>query len=260
MTELLLVVPFIVLSQPDKTWKVGDETLLTRVKANPQDYLGKVFIICGGVQVDDYYIWAPYDDRAKDTHYSLEFREAAKDMESFSGESAHLYLSKQRGKPIMDALMKVAEDTVGPNLYKTVRVKVTLRPEVYARDKHWDLLEVLDVQFGDREKKQWGPWATEQAEKDRIKNFKEAQRRAEQEAEQKAQDQAEQKKAIRAAKRRTWKSGTHSVEAELIKVVRGIVHLQRLDNGQQITIPMEKLSKEDQEFITGRKWESAVPK
>ena len=63
-----------------------------------------------------------------------------------------------------------------------------------------------------------------------------------------------------AAKRRTWTSGEYTVEAEFITAIGNTVRLKRLDNGREITVPMDALSKEDQEFITKRKWRRAGEK
>jgi len=59
---------------------------------------------------------------------------------------------------------------------------------------------------------------------------------------------------IEVAKRRTWTSGQYKVEAQFVSFISGKVTLKRLDNGKEITLPMELLSKEDQEFIRQRKW------
>ena len=56
------------------------------------------------------------------------------------------------------------------------------------------------------------------------------------------------------AKLRTWTSadGRFHVEAELVKMVAGVVHLKRKDNGQVIQVPVDKLSEEDQKFLRKR--------
>ena len=60
---------------------------------------------------------------------------------------------------------------------------------------------------------------------------------------------------------RTWndKSGTHKIEAKLLKVDQGNVVLKRTD-GKEVTVPLEKLCDDDQKFvakISGTKVESA---
>jgi hypothetical protein len=59
------------------------------------------------------------------------------------------------------------------------------------------------------------------------------------------------------AKWRTWTSGSHTVHAKFIKAVSGTVHLQRND-GSKATIPMEKLSEEDQRWIRDKAWMKAT--
>lgn len=52
---------------------------------------------------------------------------------------------------------------------------------------------------------------------------------------------------------RTWSSadGKFRVEAELVKMVAGIVHLKRKD-GQVIQVPIDKLSEEDRKLLRKR--------
>jgi len=83
----------------------------------------------------------------------------------------------------------------------------------------------------------------------------EAEQAAKQAAE-KAKQEAIQaaKKKVEEAKRRTWTSGKYKVDAVFITVISGKVRLKRVDNGKMIMVPLERLSKEDQEFIRERKW------
>ena len=56
-----------------------------------------------------------------------------------------------------------------------------------------------------------------------------------------------------AAKLRTWQdaSGKFSVEAEFVTSMAGVVKLRKTD-GTTISLPMEKLSDEDQQYIRKR--------
>ena len=63
--------------------KLGDETRLTMVEANTRDYIGKTFILVGGVSVWDIYSSAYRD--AKGTHVSLNFGEVRQDR-TFTGK------------------------------------------------------------------------------------------------------------------------------------------------------------------------------
>jgi hypothetical protein len=57
-----------------------------------------------------------------------------------------------------------------------------------------------------------------------------------------------------AAELRTWSdaSGKFRIEAELVRLAEGKVELRRKD-GQTVTVPLERLSKEDQEFLARQK-------
>jgi hypothetical protein len=54
---------------------------------------------------------------------------------------------------------------------------------------------------------------------------------------------------------RTWTSGRFSVEAELIDISQDgkTIKLRRDDNGREIAVPVEKLSKEDQDYVAEKK-------
>ena len=62
-------------------------------------------------------------------------------------------------------------------------------------------------------------------------------------------------KRIEDAKRRTWTSasGAHQTEAKFVNMIHGVVTLEK-DDGQRVEVPLEQLSKEDQDFIKERKW------
>jgi hypothetical protein len=54
---------------------------------------------------------------------------------------------------------------------------------------------------------------------------------------------------------RTWTSsnGKFKVEASLVKVAEGKVYLKRKDNGKEITVPVDSLSKADAEYLASKK-------
>lgn len=62
-------------------------------------------------------------------------------------------------------------------------------------------------------------------------------------------------KKIEDAKRRTWTSasGGHQAEAKFVSMARDVVTLEKND-GQRIEVPLEQLSKKDQDFIRNREW------
>jgi hypothetical protein len=169
MLHLAILVAVAGLGQAEKT-KVphkNDELPLVRLKASPEKHAGKPVIICGTVSIEDDYDFA-YSD-AKRTHFSLRFEESGATLRE-SGENCYLYLQRQEGKAIVEHLTQEAEKKKGGRRSRTlVRAKVVLLPEVFERDKKWDNLEVLDVQFIDDEFKDWLPW-TLQAERDAEEN------------------------------------------------------------------------------------------
>jgi hypothetical protein len=138
---------------PRDAWLIpyqNDETSLIEVKANPERYVGKRFIMCGAIEVSDYYSLS-YSD-AQDTHYSIRFTDAGKHNKSRLGdEFAQLYLRKRRGAGVADTLIKATKE----NVIRLARVTVTLRPDVYAEYKKWDFMEVIDVQLVTDDKKGW---------------------------------------------------------------------------------------------------------
>lgn len=68
------------------------------------------------------------------------------------------------------------------------------------------------------------------------------------------------RKTIEDAKRRTWTSasGAHQTEAKFVTMAAGLVRLEK-DDGQRIEVPLEQLSKDDQDFIRNREWLKAPP-
>ncbi len=125
------------------------------IQADPKEYVGKTMILLGGLKVTNHYNYSYRD--AEDTHYSLDFGEWGEDTASPTGKSAYVYLPRKVGAGIIAALVETSRK--GPAGYhKSARVKVTLRPEFYAQDKQWNMLEVHDVQWIEKDFKRWQPW------------------------------------------------------------------------------------------------------
>jgi len=135
---------------------VDDETSLIELKANPERYVGKAFVLCGGLDIAD--VYRGYYLRAQDTHYSFVFSEAGKDMSTGTGQGASLYLSKRAPDAIMRPIIETKKEL---GLPKLVRARVTLLPKAWAEHKSWDELEVLDVQFLEPDFSGWRPWIAE---------------------------------------------------------------------------------------------------
>lgn len=136
-----------------------DETSLIRIKATPETAVGKTAIICGGVEIGDYYNFS-YGN-SEESHFSLKFKEAGETFGDISGESANLYFAKTRGQEAIEVLAKAAEKNKGGRVLKLARVKVTLVAGRFQSDKQWDMFEVLDMQFFDNAADKWLPWIVE---------------------------------------------------------------------------------------------------
>lgn len=229
----------------------GDETSLIRVKADPDKYLGKEIIICGGVAISDYYNFG-YEN-SHNTHYSLKFVELGKDTNQ-KGEDVSLYFQKRLGAAIIQTITKEAEQSKG-NFYKIARVKVLLDSHRFADGKQWDLLEVRDVQFLRDNKKDWMPWIIENQASNERKKLEELEKLKLEEKRQKEALALEKQKVIEEAKWHKWTSadGKFTSEAKFLRQTGGIVYLQKRD-GKSIEIPKEKLSKENLDWINNRGW------
>lgn len=133
---------------------VGDETSLTRIKAEPQKYLGGEFVLCGGLSIGDYYNFG-YRDTAE-SYYSFRYREVGKDAKP-TGQSASLYLPRTEGASLAEMVTRTIE---GGAAGRVVRLKCTIRRErcpdiAYATSS----VEITDWQMMDRTKEAWEPWA-----------------------------------------------------------------------------------------------------
>lgn len=134
----------------------GDETPLAAIKADPAKFLGREFIICGGVRVGNYYNYGW--DGAQATHYSLRFLQV--DREGKPGDSAHMYLNRGLGSDVADVC--AAADAAKSGGTRVMRLRVIL-PRRSASDGEIqaDMLEVLDWQFLMPGGADWGPWFSE---------------------------------------------------------------------------------------------------
>ena len=233
-----------------------DEIRLVRIKANPEEYAGKEFIICGGLEINDSY-YGGYRD-AKDSHYSLYFREIGETQTDLSIDSCRLYLSKKDGSPIVDAIADFAEQNrkKGVRFYKLARVKATILPRIFHRndDKPWNLMEVVDVQFIEKDFSGWKPWEIETREKERRARENDARRKlaAKRDAEKEAAQK--EKEAAEALKWREWTDDKGiKFKAKFSGVTSGQVKLVKED-GSAVKLALDKLPKEEQDWIKEKKW------
>lgn len=193
----------------------GDETSLTRIKASPVDYVGKVFVICGGIQLDDYFNYG-YDD-ADFSHFSLAFIQAGKDSKP-TGERAHLYLSRKFGKDLIEGLVEKQEMS-GKQSYVLARVTVTI-PRNRFDPESWEMFEVLEVQFPNDEWSDWESGFIREAMRPKIRTWTDA-------------------------------SGTHQIRAKFKDFKDGFVLLE-LESGEDRSVKADTLSKADIEYIQER--------
>jgi hypothetical protein len=239
-----------------------DETRLVEIKANPGEYVGKVFILCGGIKIDDYYNFS-YRDSAI-TYYSLRFIEAGK-TELIPRNVCHLYLLKTKGRSIVDRMAHLeasANTNNKPAAFVLVRVKATIAPGWYLRgdsDLHWDMMEVLDIQSRDEATNAWKPWIIEKQLNEEAKTEQEqaeakhqaAIKQARADIEQ-ARAEKERKEAIEAAKYRTWTTADGTkVDAKYGWTIGSTVTLTKRD-GSKLKVPLAELSAADQEWIANR--------
>jgi hypothetical protein len=135
---------------------VGDETPLAKVRANTDEYVGKTFVVVGGVQVEDYF-FREYK-YAKDTHVSFSFSEVRADGSPTAG-SMMIYARRSIAGPLVEEISRAtSEGSWG----KAVRARITIVPERYRGTS--DMAELLDWQFLSRDRKSWGPWMNKTSE------------------------------------------------------------------------------------------------
>ena len=127
---------------------IGDETPLAKVMANTDEYVGKTFIVVGGIRVMDYYNYK-YKS-AKGTHVSFDFTEVR--MGGSRGDSMRLYARRSIAGPLVEEVSRASS----PGLTKAVRAKITILPERYSGSSN--MAELLDWQFLSPDHKSWGPW------------------------------------------------------------------------------------------------------
>lgn len=245
MTQTILLLTLVLGGDSPPVPHLPDETSLLAVKADPERYLEKEIIICGGVRLADYYNY--YYGKAQLTHYSINFTEFGKDATE-PGEDAYLYLPKDIGKGFVDYLVEFEKKHAGQRIYRReqclVRVKVKLLAAAYADGRQWDILEALDVQCVESDFKSWKPWVVEAQLAERAA----AEEKARKEAEA-ARREAEA--ARKEAEYRTWTdaTGQFKVVARLVDFADGKAILERKNDGRTVSIPASKLSKEDQAMI-----------
>jgi hypothetical protein len=136
----------------------GEETSVSAIKANPGRYIGRTFVLVGGVKASDYYGHGFRD--AVGEYYSFTLSELASDGESFLG-STSVYVPRFDGAALAEMVVKTEQQQGGAAL--AVRLRCSIRP---ARIEDGDLryaadsIEATDWQVL-RPGGEWGPWTFE---------------------------------------------------------------------------------------------------
>jgi len=125
-----------------------DETRLIRLKADPEAFVGKTFILCGTLRMADYYNYNYVGEQSN--RYSFRFVERGKTWAEVTGEVTG-YLERDRGKSIAKRVIE-AEETF--NAAAGCRIKATILP---GRSVRWDTIEIINVQFL-TSRGGWAPW------------------------------------------------------------------------------------------------------
>ena len=121
----------------------ANDTWLAAIKADPQNYIGKVVTIVGCVTIGDTYEGA-YSDSASE-FYSLKFQELTP-SNAFTGEQMTLYLSKKAGKPLVEYLasrsggcivVKIMATRLKRELYVGPQAEVVRWCRVFADGQGW---------------------------------------------------------------------------------------------------------------------------
>ncbi|WP_428937734.1 hypothetical protein [Fontivita pretiosa] len=135
---------------------LGDETPIAAVVADPWKYVGRVFIVCGAVEVSDWFD-GTYQD-AKPTHLAFSFQQL--DRAASPGNRALLYVRRGVGDELAAACARATLLRSGAT--RVIRARVTIPPQraslAHARG---DMLEVLDWQYLAPGGGQWSLWASQ---------------------------------------------------------------------------------------------------
>lgn len=131
----------------------GEETPLTTVKAYPEKYIGKTFVVIGRVGVSDFYSYK-YEG-AKGTHVSLRFAELRQDM-SRTGVEMDLYVKREISENLVEKITKAVDSGHNSEL---IRVKASILGNRYNPNCMNIQAELIDWQFLSSDKKSWQDWA-----------------------------------------------------------------------------------------------------
>jgi len=137
---------------------VGDEVSLARIKANPDQYTDRPFVITGGIKVSNYYnYW--FDKKASD-FYSFDLTPVASDGQ-VAGQDVPVYVSRFLGTALAERVTRVEERA--RNTITAVRLRCIIRSERLQGDlsNAVHVIESTDWQVPSSNLKSWMPWTFE---------------------------------------------------------------------------------------------------
>jgi len=135
---------------------LGDETPIAAVVADPWKYVGQVFVVCGSIEVCDWFD-GTYQD-AKPTHLALSFQQL--DRAGSPGNRALLYVRRGVGDELAAACARATLLRSGAT--RVIRARVTIPPNRASLSQaRGDMLEVLDWQYLAPGGSQWSLWASQ---------------------------------------------------------------------------------------------------
>jgi hypothetical protein len=132
------------------------DVTLTRIKADPEAYIGNTFTMAGGLEVDDYYNYGYRD--ASNYYASLRFF-ALDSKGRLSGASTGIYVSRLIGRPLLGRIVSASEKSErGTRVILGTHLKCTIHLGKIEGDLAHaaDAIEILDWQIFEGGK--FGPW------------------------------------------------------------------------------------------------------
>lgn len=251
---LYLLFCMLLQAEPLKVPHLKDETTLIRVKAEPLAYAEKVITVSGVIEIDDYYNFS-YSDCEK-THISFEFREVGATTDDL-GQRLHVYaLRSPMWLAVVDLLAEQSEQAASRQQPMLARVKVKLNGQAFARDKQWNMVEAVDIQFAEDRLTKWSEWTGEINRQQEAKAQADAIAAKEKMASEKVANAAKAKAeldAIELKKWRVWKISGKDVTAKYSGINSGFVKVVDKD-GTAHKIPVDKLTKDEQEWLKSKPW------
>jgi hypothetical protein len=135
---------------------VGDEVSVSRLKADPANYVGKPFVLSGGIKVSDSYGFG-FANTAAD-YYSFGLDVAARNGQT--DDSVQVYMKRLDGAALAERVIRAEER--GRNVSMAVRLRCIIQPERIdgGLEHAIDAIEAFDWQVMS-DGGGWSPWTFE---------------------------------------------------------------------------------------------------